>query len=333
MRGVILAGLFLAAAGAASAQTPAPAPTPPPVREIARGVYLQPGALYPDRGPDGNSVIFEAPNGFVVVDTGRHPWHADALIAFARERNKRIFAIFNTHWHLDHSSGNARLRAAFPDADVFTTNAIDRALTTFIARNLERARQSVGTATGTRKEETELFLATMEHPETLRGGNIVSGTSSMRFPGHHLDVRVTDRAVTDADLWLYDRNTRVAVLGDLVTLPSPFFETACPDQWGAALDAVWATPFRVAIPGHGEPMTRAQFDLYRRAFNAFMDCVRSERGPAECAGDWANTVDPLLGAPGMAHADALQYAEYYVGFLRQNGGASAECLAAAPARG
>jgi len=78
--------------------------------------------------------------------------------------------------------------------------------------------------------------------------------------GRRLALRFTDGAVSAADVWLYDDATEVAVLGDLVTLPAPFFETACPAQWEKALDDVWATPFTLAVPGHGEPMTRAQFD-------------------------------------------------------------------------
>jgi hypothetical protein len=66
-------------------------------------------------------------------------------------------------------------------------------------------------------------------------------------------VRVAEDAVTDADIWIYDEAARVAVLGDLVTLPAPFFETACPARWQEALDAVWATPFTLAVPGHGAP--------------------------------------------------------------------------------
>ena len=42
--------------------------------------------MLPDRGPDGNTVIFVAPDGLVVVDTGRHPWHSDGILGFARDR-------------------------------------------------------------------------------------------------------------------------------------------------------------------------------------------------------------------------------------------------------
>ena len=95
----------------------------------------------------------------------------------------------------------------------------------------------------------------------------------MRSRAADFDFRVTDGAVTDADIWLYDGGSGVAVIGDLVTFPAPFFETACPAAWRKALDEVWAVPFKTAIPGHGEPMTRTQFDAWRGAFNRYMDCV------------------------------------------------------------
>ena len=53
-------------------------PAAPPVRELAAGVHLQPGSFEAGRGPDGNTIIFDAPEGLVVVDTGRHVWHSDA---------------------------------------------------------------------------------------------------------------------------------------------------------------------------------------------------------------------------------------------------------------
>src|SRR5829696_4817015 len=76
----------------ALAQT-APAPSPPPAREIAPDTFLLPGAVPPDRGPDGNTVILVAPSGLVAIDTGRHPWHSDGILAFARSRQRPVAAI------------------------------------------------------------------------------------------------------------------------------------------------------------------------------------------------------------------------------------------------
>lgn len=304
------------------------APAPPEARTIAPDTWLVPGAMLPNRGPDGNTVVFAGPEGLVVVDTGRHAWHSDGILAFARERRQPIRAIVNTHWHLDHSSGNGRLKAAHPDARVHTTRAVDRALAPdgFLTRNAvaARARTPQPSDPPTRAEETAIFLETMTRSEELRPDAPVERTGPVRLAGRPLSLRVATDAVTDADVWIFDEATRVAVIGDLVTLPAPFFETACPAGWQAALDEVWATPFDLAVPGHGAPMTRAEFDTYRRAFGAFRACVASDAAPRACAEGWTRDVGPLLATDGDRQ-QATGYAAYYVDFLRSNGGASPDC--------
>jgi hypothetical protein len=94
---------------------------------------------------------------------------------------------------------------------------------------------------------------------------------------------------------------------------------------------VWDTPFIVAVPGHGEPMTRAEFDRYRRAFGAFRTCVEGDATPDACAAAWTRDVDPLLETD-ADRRQATAYAAYYVGFLRANGGVSPDCQAKPPAR-
>jgi hypothetical protein len=139
-------------------------------------------------------------------------------------------------------------------------------------------------------------------------------------------VHVTNGAVTDADVWLYDRRTRVAVIGDLVTFPAPFFETACPQRWREALDEVWATPFRIAIAGHGEPMTRDAFNVWRGAYGAFIDCVGSDAAAETCASAWAQAT-AQFNTDERSRRRAAGMAQYYVTSLRENGGKSPDCLA------
>ena len=314
----------------ASALT-ADAPQPPPPREIASGVHLIPGGFLPGRGPDGNTIIFDAPDGLIVVDTGRHVWQSDAILAFARERQRPVAAILNTHWHLDHSSGNGRIKAAYPQAPLFATSAIDRVIEPggFLTRNLDgaRAMMAAGELAGVQQEEAQIFIDTMAASNDLRPDVVIERTQRLRIAGKRLDVHVTSGAVTEHDLWLYDRRTRVVILGDLVTFPAPFFETACPDRWRTELDAVWRTPFRTAIPGHGEPMSRAQFDLYRTAFGAFIDCASSSAPASQCAADWTARIAPFIASDERAQRMAPEMAEYYVGFLRENGDRSPDCVA------
>lgn len=305
-------------------------PTAPPTRELAAGVILQPGGFESGRGPDGNTIIFDAPDGLVVVDTGRHSWHSDAILAYARERGRPIEAIINTHWHLDHSSGNGRLKAVYPNARVYTTSAIDRVVAPggFLTRNLDGAQSIIASGeemSAVQREEIQIFIDTMAHPDVLRPDVVLDRSHRMRLAGRRFDVHVTNGAVTDADVWLYDRRTRVAVIGDLVTFPAPFFETACPQRWREALDEVWATPFRAVVPGHGEPMTRDQFNTWRTAYGAFIDCAGSTAEPAACASAWAQSIS-VFNADELSQRRATGMAEYYVGYLRENGGKSPDCL-------
>ena len=321
MKGLFVALTLVLAQAAAT-------PGPPAAREIAPGTFLLPGAVPADRGPDGNTVILAAPDGLIAIDTGRHPWHSDGILAFARSQGRPVAAIVNTHWHLDHSSGNRRIKAAYPQAKTYTTRAVDRALAPggFLVRNIDaaRARLRDPNTSAVRREETELFIATMEASDALRPDVPVERSGAMVSAGRPLSVRVAADAVTAADLWLYDEATRVAVIGDLVTLPAPFFETACPAGWQAALDEVWSTPFRVAVPGHGAPMSRPEFDTYRRAFGSFRACVASNNPASTCAAYWTKELGTLLIAEGDRR-DATEYASEYVEFLRKNGGASPDC--------
>jgi glyoxylase-like metal-dependent hydrolase (beta-lactamase superfamily II) len=315
-----------------SASTPtAPAPSPGLPIRVAEGIHLIRGAVEPGRGPDGNTIVIDAPDGLIVVDTGRHAYHSDAILAFARERKRPIAAIVNTHWHLDHSSGNGRLKAVFPKARVYTTSAVDRAIAPdgFLGRDLANVRELVAKPglPAVQKDEIEIFLKTMDERGHLRPDVPVERSGPLTLAGRSFDARVTDGAVSDADLWLYDPSTRLAIIGDLVTVPVPYFETACPDRWKAAMDNVWATPFTTAIPGHGAPMTREQFDTYRSALGAFIDCARSEAPAASCSAGWLERAGTLIEGPAERRSRLTNSLDYYVGYLRKNGGKSPDCRA------
>jgi glyoxylase-like metal-dependent hydrolase (beta-lactamase superfamily II) len=197
----------------------------------------------------------------------------------------------------------------------------------FLARNLEGARKQFETVTDpVRRDEMEIFFATMARQDELRPDVPLTKAARMPLAGKPLDVRVTDRAVSDADVWIYDESSRIAIIGDLVTMPVPFFETACPDRWRASLDEVMATPFQTAIPGHGRPMTRDQVDVYRTAFSQFMACVRSDEPAAACGKVWVDGASTLIGDDPERRKAIAANMEYYVGYLRPNGGNAPDCL-------
>ena len=315
---LVLAGLL--ALGAA--------PAPPRPQPLARTVWLIPGGILPDRQPDGNTVIFAGPRGLVVMDTGRHVWQRQAILDFASLHNEPIAAIVNSHWHLDHVSGNPDLRRAYPGLKVYASSAIDGALKTFLPRSAADGRKYLADASlpAATLEDLKADLATIDNGAALRPDVVIDRSGPRYVAGLKLRVNLAANAATDGDVWLYDARTRIAAVGDLVTLPAPFLDTACPKGWKAALGQISATPFVTLVPGHGPPMSRAQFKLYRTAFNAFVDCARSDKEAKVCANGWAEAVAPLLAEGEVPRARGM--AAYYVAFLRKNGGKSPDCNAA-----
>jgi glyoxylase-like metal-dependent hydrolase (beta-lactamase superfamily II) len=277
-------GLALATLGTFSSAWAGTAPIASPApQELVPGVWLIPGAILPNRQPDGNTVIFDAPEGLVVVDTGRHAWHREAILSLAGAQKKVIIAIVNTHWHLDHVSGNPELRAAYPGLRVYASNAIDGALTGFFPAS---AKESAAYLDDPQipeetRDDIRADLLTIQNGAALKPDVVVAVSGTVPLGGRALTINLAPDAVTAGDVWLNDDKTRVAVLGDLVTLPAPFLDTACPEGWKLALRQVAAIPFEVAIPGHGAPMTGAQFLLYQNAFEAFVDCANSARSQDE----------------------------------------------------
>lgn len=276
--------------------------------------HLIPGQVDPAgaKGPDGNSVFLDAPAGLILVDTGRHPEHSAALLAYARQRGRPIAAIFNTHWHLDHSTGNGEIRAAFPNAPLYASNAIDGALTGFLARSRQGAELALaaGQIPEASRAEVRRFFDVMDHPERLRPTRPVTRSGEMTVAGRRLRVNLAPYAATERDVWLYDAAARLAIVGDLVVAPVPFMDTACPEGWKQALDAIAETPFTTLIPGHGAPMDRPAFMTWRAAYNAFVDCGQSDRPRAECVAGWRRDAARFIPAGSEALVERL--AGYYL---------------------
>src|SRR3954470_3480762 len=234
--------------------------------ELPSGYHLIPGAVPPDSGPDGNTIVIDAPKGLIVVDTGRHAEHAQAILDYAKARGRAIAVIVNSHWHLDHTTGNWDIRQAYPRADIYASNALEGALATFLKdsrADTDKMLADPKTPAAVR-DQLERGRAVIDHPERIRPNHVIAKSARMAIAGRRLDVHLARFAATEGDVWLFDPKTRVAIVGDLVVGLVPFMDTACPGGWSKALDEIAATPFTTLIPGHGDVMNRADFLTWRK---------------------------------------------------------------------
>jgi glyoxylase-like metal-dependent hydrolase (beta-lactamase superfamily II) len=290
----LLALLALSLAGAAPAAKP------------DLGWHVVPGAFEPGRQPDGNSVFIDAPEGLILIDTGRSPAHQEKLLAYAKARGKPIAAIVNTHWHLDHTGGNSEIRAAYPKAPVYGSKAIEGALTGFFPQSRKSSMEFLASGQAGPELQAEIKgdLAAMDDRESLRPSRAVARSGRVRVAGRPLRLNLARFAATEGDVWVYDERSKLLVAGDLAVGLVPFFDTGCPEGWRKALGEIAATPFATLVPGHGEPMTRPQFLQWRKAFDNLLDCAASTRAKEACVAGWKRDAAAFIPA-GERRIDSL----------------------------
>lgn len=282
---------------------------------IAPDTYFIAGDATPNRQPDGNSVVIAGPQGLIVFDTGRHPEHSQEILDFARAQNRPIDAIINSHWHLDHVGGNPRLRSEFPQLRVYASAAIDAARTGFLAdyraqllTEIERSAKDPAVQESLRAE-----VALIDSGTALEPTDVISRATRLSIAGRSLQFNLESHAVTAGDVWVFDPKTRVLLAGDLVTLPAPFFESACPARWRESLANLEKAPFVRLVPGHGAPMQRKEFGIYRQAFSQLLDCAAGKAAKIDCVDGWVNDAAALL------HSSAeVSYARTLIGYYVDN---------------
>ncbi len=278
-----------------------------------------PGTFEKDRQPDGNSIILDAPQGLIVMDTGRHALQQAKILAAARTRGKPIVAIINSHWHLDHSGGNQEIRAVYPNAQIITSNAVVGALSGFFAQSRKDAEEYIASGQAPPEQQAEIRadFAAIEDKADLMPTNPVTRSERRKVAGRPLDLHLAPFAATEGDVWVYDPKTKTVFSGDLVVAFAPFMDTACVPGWVSALDQIEAVPFKTLVPGHGAVMDRAAFTQWKAAFRNLVDCGASKATNQECIAGWNRDAAPFVAPLAPRKIDPM-IAYYLDNWLRPN---------------
>lgn len=281
-----------------------------PPQALGDGVFWLQGRHAAGAQPDGNSILLRGPGGWVLVDSGRHAGHTQALLDFMQTpgQGSEPPSVINTHWHLDHLGGNALLREALPGLRSYASGAVDTALNGWLSdyrTELQRlsAQQDLDPVS---QASVRIDLALLAQTELLRPDHrLDQPQQDLTLAGRRLRVGTIPGAVSGGDVWVLDLSSRTLVSGDLVTLPVPFLDTACAAAWETALDALGELPFERLVPGHGPVLSREEFQRYRTAYGRLMRCAASDGAWQSCSAQWLQEANAWIPAEEQARAKAM----------------------------
>lgn len=197
--------------------------------------------LYMITGGGANTLIRVTPEGLILVDT-KNP--GDDNYNRVMEEIKSVSPlpvkyVLNTHHHPDHVGTNQK----FIDAGA-TVIALD-ALKTNMASD-PRTKDIPGRPTQTFVKDYVL-----------------------KFGDAEVDAHSYGRGHTGDDTMVYFPDLKVVMVSDQMTDTNPIVDFAnggSAVEWNKSLDGVLKLDFDMAIPGRGEPKTRAEVQAFRDKF-------------------------------------------------------------------
>ena len=164
-------------------------------------------------------------------------------------------------------------------SQVYASNALEGALETFLKDSRAQDRQDACRSQDDRQPTRDQML---RGPLGDRPSRAHRAQSRRREVGPDEHRRPTARRSSRQvrrdrrrRLALRSEEPHGAIVGDLVVGLVPFMDTACAEGWSKALDEIAKVPFTTLIPGHGDPMSRADFLQWRTAYDNFVDCGHS----------------------------------------------------------
>ena len=197
--------------------------------------------LYMITGGGANTLVRVTPDGLIVVDT-KNPGGDNYTRVMEEIKSVSplpVKFVINTHHHPDHVGNNQ----AFIDAGA-TVLALD-ALKTRMASD-PRTKDIPGLPTQTFAKDYVL-----------------------KFGGAEVQLHSYGRGHTGDDTMVYFPDAKVVMVSDQITNATPIVDFAnggSAVEWTQILDGVLKLDFETAIPGRGEPKTRAEVEAFKTQF-------------------------------------------------------------------
>jgi cyclase len=195
--------------------------------------------LYEIVGDGGNVAVYITNEGVILIDDKFDQDHQSIVDNVKSVTNQPIKYIINTHYHQDHSGGNAQF---LPTAEI---------LSTAMARTNILEHKQVGNV----------------QPPPVSPARITFTTEAdVNLGGKEVRAIYMGRGHTNGDAVIYFPALRVLHTGDLMAGTSPLIDYnggGSVVEWTKTLDAALKLDFDTVIPGHGDITDKAGLLTYR----------------------------------------------------------------------
>jgi cyclase len=195
--------------------------------------------LYEIEGDGGNVAVYITDEGVILIDDKFDRDHQSIVDQVKSVTNQPIKYIINTHYHQDHSGGNAQF---LPTAEIIST-AMART-------NIVEHKQ----------------MGNVQPPPVSPARITFTTEAEVHLGGKEVRAIYMGRGHTNGDAVIYFPALRVLHTGDLMAGTSPLIDYnggGSVVEWTKTLDNALKLDFDTVIPGHGAVTTKAGLQTYR----------------------------------------------------------------------
>jgi cyclase len=240
------------------------------IEKVADGVFA--ALARPQVLTNCNAAIFVNSSDVLVVDAHSKPSAAAALIAQIKKEvtTKPVRYLVNSHFHWDHTQGDAAYKASGAKVDIIASDATKQLMTQLSRNRLQESLDGVPkqidevqarlakAASAADKEyysdlirqlkayQTEMKSYTLELPTIT-----FDKSYTIKDPAGDLHIEFHGRAHTAGDIAVFSPQKRVVAAGDVIIGFLPNIADGYPRPWPATIDSVGQLAFDRIIPGHG----------------------------------------------------------------------------------
>jgi glyoxylase-like metal-dependent hydrolase (beta-lactamase superfamily II) len=199
---------------------------------------------------DVNVTVVGGERGLLLVDTHGSGAAAREVVADVRALGAgEVVGVVNTHWHFDHTFGNATVREAYGDVPV---SAHEEAATE-LASGAAGVKQRYAASDDPHRDD--VLATTVVVPDDL-----FSSVKVVDLGDRAVELLHPGRGHTAGDLVVNVADAGVLLAGDLVeeSAPPSLGPDCWPMEWPLTLDLLLdlVTPTTLVVPGHGAPVDR-----------------------------------------------------------------------------